>query len=275
MANDLDLTVEDRTRVVFEPPPRRSLVVFDQPLDGIFEALDVGRQAGQVNAIDFGRNDLGYARMVRARHLALFAPADGAMWTLYRALNETLDRGLALAMIGAMLGGLRAKGNNKEAIAAMLDIVESDDIARATSLWEPFEATPVTLALACRRLIATAKFVPQPCELHDALRTARISLISAKRDCETLVDFLRRADATILEFAPREEWIAPYQRATLELMLRLHASMGDAALRALVAREKAELAKLAPPPKRKRIAAASKRSEAKRSAKKDADGVAE
>jgi hypothetical protein len=192
-----------------------------------------------------------------------------------------------------MLGGFRAKGD-KDVLAAMLDLLEGDDIASASELWRPVNATPAALALACRKLIATSKYVPKPAEVLDAVREAQTELESAKQRCQEVIELLQIADAVMLEFAPREEWIQPWQshwRAGLGRMLALHEEYGDAhgqypgesevkgiayfdedkqegaltAFGALVKREQTKLAAIAPPPQRKRIAAAKKRSEAKRS----------
>jgi hypothetical protein len=271
-----DLTVQSSAITLLDEPQVRLPSIFVHTLGSIGGALLVAEQASGVSE-RFSRDPLGAAKALRWQWLSLLGPAYDAMWRFHMALGESLDHKRASAMIDAMLGAMRAKGDQRrEAMNGMLDLLDCDAVARATGLWEPFEATPVTLALACQRLIATSKYVPQPPELHDALRAARISLTAKKRDCETLIDLVRQADATILTMASREEWIEPYRRrGTLELMLRLHQCADyDDALRALVAREKAELAKLAPPPQSKRIAAVKKRVETKRSKKpegQDAD----
>jgi len=275
MANDL--VTGGSSALVADRPRSRALAILDQPLnDRFMTALEVGQRASAINGLHcenyFGR-DTGLAKQVRAQHLALFEPANRAMWTLHFALNEELNRKLASVMIAAMLAGLRVKGD-RHVLLAELDLLEGDDIARVTHLWEAVEATPVTLALGCRKVIATQKWV-QPCELAEAVREARRQVTFAMRDCEGLIDLVRQADAALLEFAPREHWIEPYQapeqRSTLELMLRLHE--GHAALSAMVKREQANLKRgaLVAPVEPKRIAAC-KTTLAKRTRKPKREG---
>src|SRR5262249_54762247 len=150
----------------------------------------------------------------------------------------------------------------------------------ASDLWRPVETSPAVLALACRKLIASNTFTPKAAELREACREAYCSLKWAFEAAEELINFVRRCDVLLLEF-DHKEWERPYltpqYRPILAKMLELHRSEGDGSAAwlewyvgdspppPLVSVIQAEQAKLAPPPERKRIAAARKRSEAKHS----------
>jgi hypothetical protein len=144
----------------------------------------------------------------RNKLLLHFAAANATSTTLSDALARRLDRKTTVAMISAMLGALGAKGD-KELLGGMTELIEGDDLARASKFWKPLEAVPVTLSMACRKLIATSKFVPKPVELAEACREAMTELRSAERYCDELIGYVRRCDALLLEFAP-EQWRVPY-----------------------------------------------------------------
>jgi hypothetical protein len=127
-----------------------------------------------------------------------------------------------------MLGAMGAKGD-KDALAGMIELIEGDATARATGLWQPLNATPTSLAIACRKLIATSKFVPKPAELAEACREAKKEVNAAHYYCDELTDFIQRNDALLLEFDPeqwREPYVLPEYRSTLQRMLDLHSIYG-------------------------------------------------
>jgi hypothetical protein len=166
-----------------------------------------------------------------------------------------------------------------------------EEQAQAGELWLPVEVSAASLALACRHLIGTFRYGQlRPADLHKACRQAGSKLKSALNTCNDLIDFVRRCDAVLLQF-DRAEWERPYRaleyHGHLMRLLELHEEhlpwdwrKEDAdgklvhpfaiALRTeqtklhavFEAEERAK--KLAPPPERKRIAAARKRSEVKR-----------
>jgi hypothetical protein len=163
------------------------------------------------------------------KSLADFGRANAASLILYQASFQSLDRKVASAMVGAMLGGFGAKAD-RDVLVAMLDMLEGDEVAIASGLWQPLQVSPAALALACRKLIATATYPPRPGELYAACREARNHLNWAHAAADELVDFVRRTDALLLEF-DHAEWERPYltpqYQPILQRMLELHDIYGD------------------------------------------------
>ena len=123
----------------------------------------------------------------RSRHLGEFlVRADQAEQLLSKVLAEPLKTKTAAAMVGALLTafGMRA---NRFVIAGMVDLLEGDDVAVASELWRPVRASPASLALACRKLMATSTFPPRPAELLAACREANYTLTIAMRAAQDLV----------------------------------------------------------------------------------------
>lgn len=277
----------------YQPPRAKPLAVFEQPLARITPALNFGTRLVERrdNYCWFAHSArmLPFVTEHRRKYIRDFWPADRAYLILGRKVQESLDRKSAAAMIAAMLGGFGAK-TDKDVLIAMLDMIEGDEIAIASGLWQPLHLSPAGLALACRQLIATAKFVPKPAELHAACREAQNRLHWAHDAADKLVDFVRRCDAVLLQF-DHDEWEKPYltpkDQPVLQRMLDLHDIYGDGSdafdegdcdddgnlrhpFAALLEAEKAKL----PGPEEaseeqqpKRLAAARKRSETKRSRK--------
>ena len=146
------------------------------------------------------------------------------------AMYQQPNREMIKAMVGALLGAFGVKAD-KDLLGGMVDMLEGDEIAIASGLWKPLHVSPVGLALACRKLIATSPpYPPKPPELYEACREAENSLGLAQQAADKVVDFVRRCDAVLLEFA-HDEWERPYQtpefRPLLPRMLDLHATWGD------------------------------------------------
>jgi hypothetical protein len=170
-----------------------------------------------------------FAGEMRNKLLPYFVAANQAHNLIAANNSIGIERKIAVAMVSAMLGALGAKGD-KEALGGMIELIEGDAVARATGLWQPLNLTPAILAIACRKLIATSKFVPKPTELADACREAGREVARAECFCDELVDSVRRSDALLLEFAP-DQWRAPYQlpqyQAIVQRMLELHETWGN------------------------------------------------
>jgi hypothetical protein len=132
-------------------------------------------------------------------------------------------------MVTALLKGFGVK-DDKGAVTAMLDVLEADELGRATKLWAPIEASPAALALASKKLSVTAVFTPRPAELANAVREASTLLRQAANMCDQVVDMVRKADAVLLAFA-YDQWREPYStpefRPVLSKMLDLHEIYGD------------------------------------------------
>lgn len=215
----------------YQPPPSHALAVFDAPLVGMAGALRIG---GGINARELPTfahvaGMAPYALERRAAHLPMFARADAACDALRRARCAPLDRSVAAELIGATIDAFAAR-SDAGPIVAMLDLIESDDIARASKLWKPLGAWPAALALGCRALVATKIFTPKPAELAESVRAAVACLNNAERGCEALVDFVRRCDALLLEFDHarwRKPYLLPQFRPLLPRLLALHEAWGD------------------------------------------------
>lgn len=217
------------------------LAVLKKPLAMITPALRFAKQLSHETNSSFGhRADMvPYCTRQRARHLGEFARADAAEQILFEATQmQPLDRKVAGAMVSGLLGVFGAKPD-MAVLDGMLDALEADELAIVwelaggfddTARWQPVHASPVTLALACRKLIATAKFPPRPAELRAACAEAGYVVGCAMKAAEGLVDHVRRCDAVTLEFA-RDEWKQPFLtpafRPILPRMLELHSIHGD------------------------------------------------
>jgi hypothetical protein len=264
---------------VYEPPECRALAVFDKPGD-VTPYIQVGKQirdAGFQNTWLFKHSAemVSFAREQREKWLPWLGPANAAYLALDKLDNrDAVGRDVAIDMLTALLGAFGAKGD-PEIMLGMLDMLESGTIGEATQMWLPVRMSPVGLALACRQLIATSVHVPRAAELHQACRKAERTLGDAYGICKNLITLVRRCDALLLQF-DHAEWEKPYltpqYRPILPRMLQLHAippdpdvgdEWWDAREREL---DKLEAKRLTPPaPEPKRVAAASKRGEAKRS----------
>ena len=189
-----------------DAPATKPLAVFERPLTRITPALRVGKQLRGLRFSIFAHNNgmAQWAAAQRDTYLAKFASANAASLVLHQASYQRLERKVAAAMVGTMLGAFGAKPD-AEVLAGMLDLLEGDETAIASEMWRPLQATPAMLALACRKLIATAIHPPRAAELHAACWEAGCQLKWAREAAEELVDFVRRCDALLLEFA-HDEW---------------------------------------------------------------------
>ena len=276
---------------VYQAPLKqeRAISVYQAPLTAITPALRFGTQLR--NSGDQGwfgntffehsKGMVSYATKGREKLLARFGPAVSASEVLAGALEVNLDRKVATAMVGTLLGAFAAKAD-MDLLAGMIDVLEGNEIADASGLWRSVQTSPAVLALACRKLIASNKFTPKAAELREACHEAYCSLLWAYEAAKELIDFTRRCDVLLLEF-DHKEWERPYltpqYRPILAKMLELHRSEGDGSAEwlewyiigegkppPLVAVIEAEQAKLLPPPPEgKHIAAVRKRGHIKHS----------
>jgi hypothetical protein len=273
MANDIITT---------KSPASRALAVFDKPLTpNVITALSAGKKlrrkymGSALYFLDHCQGAMRTAITCRNERLGDFLAAERIVDL---SVFHKVKRGTAVAMITTLYRSMGAKAGEETAgmLAGALDMIESDDIGEATGLWEPLEVSEVALAIACRKLIATTKFKPQPAELRAACKEAMDVLIFTRDAADRVFETVRRADAILLEFNHAEwerPWRTPQYRPMLAHMLELHDTFGDGSIefyrdespqpiKVLVEREQAKLALEAKPPK---VAAARKRIERKRS----------
>ena len=220
----------------------RALAVFDKATTPVLlAALELGNELRRVQLPSLGAPDRGEHSMavvplaIRRRDelLEKFEEADKARSRLFFELTlATLDQDLAVDTVSTLYGalGVRPGEENDNQMRAALDMFASDDVGRASGMWEPMCVTPMALSLACRKLIREAIFAPKAAELRAACKDARnriqVAQEAAKRFCEKVVE----ADAILLMNA-FDEWQRPYTTPQYEplraRMLTLH-SLNDA-----------------------------------------------
>jgi hypothetical protein len=209
----------------------RAVAVYDKPLASLAPGLSVGTRIAPRDLVDFPHDKrlAEWCAEIRARHLSDFAAAVDSRFALDKCWRAPLDRPVAVKMLTALLEGFGVKGD-KSAVAAMLGVLEADELGRATRLWAPIEASPAALALAREKLNVTAVFTPRPAELANAVREAAKVIRRAADVCDRVVDMVRKADAVLLAF-DYERWRVPYLtpqfRPLLPRMLDLHEVYGD------------------------------------------------
>jgi hypothetical protein len=248
-----------------------------------------------------GGNYLDRAKIAHG-YLWQFAYAEAAYASMLAILHPRDDDGeitqaTANKMLSVLFGTLAKKkaDTDEMLLAACADMFDplNDMLGKTTRLWKPVCKHPVVLALAIKKLIATSVFAPTPSELREAMETATQKLQAAKRQLDNFLAWMIQADKIVFAF-DRAAWEATYARLDSRVPSAMAARSyyygnGDAERCAALekiwepkheAEEAAELAaeereklaaddrgQLAAPPERKQIAAAKKRSDAKRSTK--------
>lgn len=218
--------------------PPRTPTVYTKSLDrAIVDALETSQRLRGIQ-----RERYGYLRTpenalpARNDWLPLFAQADAARLTLFNALWTRLGRVTAIEMVTKLYASLGvAKDSRREMAKAVVEMFENDDIVRATARawddrddplcgWQPVRATPTTVALACRMLVATHKFEPRPAEVRAAVQEASRRIEHAHARASEFCDMFIAVDAILLQHA-RADWHAPYAkqyRPVLDRVLELH-----------------------------------------------------
>ena len=217
-------------------PKQNALAIFDKPLKPITSALLTGNKlrekySGTIAPYLQHRKDyVQTAIRVRNERLSEFVQADEARGTLYCAMMmESLEKPVGIAMVTALYHAVGVKLGDETAgmVAGVLDMLEGDEIGRASGLWEPLNVTPAILALASRKLITTSVFPPKPAELRTACKEARDKLFWAQKAADETCEIARKADAVLLEFHRDEwerPWLLPQYRPLLARMLSLHSA---------------------------------------------------
>jgi hypothetical protein len=99
-------------------------------------------------------------------------------------------------------------------LEAVIDQLFADDVARACGWelpgepgtnWQPLNATPVTVALGCRMLIASARFEPKPSEVRQAVIAAGRQVTLAQAEAERLRQAVIELDAILLQQPTSQE----------------------------------------------------------------------
>jgi len=85
---------------------------------------------------------------------------------------------IAVPMVTTLYAALGVKASNdvEGMLKGALDMFQTDELGYASGLWEPINITPLTLALACQKLINTAISLPSLLNCaQPAARHARMS----------------------------------------------------------------------------------------------------
>jgi hypothetical protein len=223
-----------------------ALSVFDQPgyigphlrlANRIWAMERRAELVGMPTDFRHAASGVGDASRVRSHWLPLFqaaAEADVALEEMHGSQSEgtsrPVQRSQAIDMLSVLLRAFGAK-NNDAALFAMVDMFASAGDVAAGRMERPLYVSAVSLALACRELIANKeRFAPQPAEVAEACREADRHIRFAQIRCEQVVNRVRRSDAVLLEFAP-EQWCEPYltpqYRPMVQRMLELHWDKGN------------------------------------------------
>ena len=164
-----------RSNAVVRQQPQRGLTVYQSPIAQVTPALRFGtglRPRWSEYDLSIGHSAGMVPLLIehRGKFLPLFSRADAASEILSLAMYQQPDRPMIKAMVGALLGAFGVKAD-KDLLGGMVDMLEGDEIAIASGLWKPLNVSPVGLALACRKLIATSPpYPPKPPELYEACR---------------------------------------------------------------------------------------------------------
>jgi hypothetical protein len=250
MANDIELSKLSSALAIFDKPGNV------EPYLYVAKQIE-GRDFSPVH-MSHSKSMARFAVEERAKWLPFFAAADQACLAFWQLEREPLTRELAADMITALLGACGAK-DDLEIMLGMLRLLQTGGLDDADENFVPLRASPIVLSRACQKLITKSRFPLKPADLYDACREANRRLWGAETTCQQAVEFIRRCDAILLEFADHAEWEKPYltpqHRPILKRMLELHSIEGDRSeswdfddepnvFRALLDAEKA---KLAPP----------------------------
>ena len=238
-----------------------------------------------------------YAKVCGAKRLLEEITGDGGRFPITKASASKM-----LSVLFGALAKKKADDSDENAATLMMVCIDmfdptSESVGKASGFWQPVAKHPLVLALAIKRLLGMQKFMPSPSEVREAMTYITESL--EKRMCFFIDRWLKEVEcADQLAFEQdRAAWEAAYVRVDSwvpsamlgHVELRGEGPSEDRdengkpeyppsprwlALNAICeanidAEEAAVQARLAGPPKRKRIAAAKKRSESKRSSRSD------
>jgi hypothetical protein len=160
--------------------------------------------------------NLATARIVRAQLL----PAFDQIYFAARALSDMLSdnprqritKPDAAQALGFLFAALRQndKGDAASLLAACTEMLTQSDPALASVIGvKPLPQHPAVLALAIRRIIATAIFPPQPSEVRKAMLEVRDKILLLQTDVRPVLALARAAERIAFK-NDRDAWAAPY-----------------------------------------------------------------
>jgi hypothetical protein len=233
-----------------------------------------------------GQHVLATAKGVLAEWLRHYVDIGRTRVALSAILDmpDPIEEGSAMQMVSrlfAALGKRKSDPENAKMLSASVDMLSpfNQEMGSASGLWKPINAHRLIVALAVEKIIANEKFT-SVAELREAMVEAERAVWFRARDMEWIVEGIERADAIVF-LGDRPAWDAAYATVSGDVALAMQERTcigegpededGDAIApspRWAALNEIVEAKKLAAPgPKPKRLAAASKRGEAKRSSR--------
>jgi hypothetical protein len=292
-----------------KPTASAGLTLINEVLDvdTVQAMVDADRFARQVQEAELCYLELKDAKTLHRTWIPNVMRAVGADVVLSELTSSNPRTELTQAEASSMLQylfGAMGKRRNDEAAAKLLACVDifspaSNALGPALGLWKAAPKHPAILAIAIKQLMAEKTFEPAEAELREALDKLKQQLSVRKGWLWRWQEKLDEIDARVFK-DDRPAWDAVYANVSSSVLAEMaeRATMAGegpsedrdengkpeepgsprwSALKALYdaksdAEEAAEQAKLAPPPERKRIAAARKRSKAKRSKESEITG---
>jgi hypothetical protein len=277
------------------------LVAMNQALEDFMPALAISNRYGrqwQASICTIGLvgepRSVDTARKIHHGFLPVLVEMDQACEKLKDVVrgHPAVDRATALSMLNVLFAAIGKRKSDEESsllLAAAADMFDpGNDVLGCITGVERINRHPLVLAIAIKQLIATAKFT-SCAELREAMAKVANSIGISISHLEFVMEAIDRADAMLFE-KDRAAWDAAYANGDSKVVLAMRewselAGEGPSededengnpefppsprwqALAALIEAKNAEQVKLAPPPERKRIAAARKRGNVKRTRK--------
>lgn len=169
---------------------------------------------------------LGVAKGIHDRWLRHYAEIEATHRALTRMLmgSERVDAATATRMVSvlfAALGMKKSDAENAMLLAATVDMLSPLDacVGAATGLWEPINQHPFILAVAIKRLIATAKFT-SAAELRAEMKNACNTVGHAAWAMEYIAELIWRADEIVF-IGDRAAWDANYASVSSSVALAM------------------------------------------------------
>ena len=173
---------------------------------------------------------LGKAKEIHAGWLRHYAKVKATNTALSRILmsRERVDTATALRMVSVLFAALGKKKSDEEnalLMAATVDMLSPLEacVGIATGLWELINQHPFILAVAIKRLIATAKFT-SAAELREEMKTATGKVGYARWVTEYIGGMIERADEIVF-LGDRAAWEANHASVSGKVALAMRDSL--------------------------------------------------
>jgi hypothetical protein len=168
---------------------------------------------------------LAEAKQIHNRFLAAVVELAAAYDALMSMVSRPhkIDQASALAMLNVLFAALGRKKSDEESailLGAAVDMFDPvNDVCGSVTGIAPVSAHPLILALAIKRLIATAKFT-SVAELREAMGYVENSLNVKRWHLEYMLENIELADAIVFE-RDRPTWEANHARCSIAVNRKL------------------------------------------------------